>query len=63
MYRILIDGASARAIGVCAECKREAPATIWSELKEGYQTIPPSGWTTFVVGRVQKLLCDSHKAA
>jgi hypothetical protein len=62
MYRILIDGASARAFGVCAQCKREALAGIWSEQKDGYQTTPPSGWTTFLVGRVQKLLCGSHPA-
>jgi hypothetical protein len=59
MYRISHHNGIARAVGVCHDCKTEAPSHIWAEQGDGYQTVPPSGWTTFVQGRMQRLRCGS----
>jgi len=57
MYRISHTDGHTMAKGVCHDCKAEAPARIWAEAGDGYQTVPPSGWTPFLDGRMQRLRC------
>lgn len=60
MFRIEYDRDHASAFAVCAVCKQEAPALIWTMTDKYTQCVTPSGWHEYVgADHMLRLTCSA----